>query len=150
MMRTALRWLALAAVVLGTLYACRQWTRSPVDKAGALLWEMTEIHTAFRDSLHHRGVTAEQRVAAVQESARQLARRRDRLAALLPDLDRSSEPARNLAQFVDAWPDEKAFLADLSDTASGGGRCGPAITALAGQFPDARSTWKTPFKLFRP
>lgn len=150
MMRTALRWLAVVAVVLGAMFAWRQWTRPPIDKVGALLWEMTEIHTGFRDSMHQRGMTEEQRQSNARNAARQLSRHRDRLAALLPQLDGDTERVVRLQRFVAAWPDENAFRADLLDSGPAGSRCGPEITGLAMLVPDSRRGWMTPFRIFRP
>jgi hypothetical protein len=139
-----------AGLLVGGLIACRQVMQSPVDRVGALLWEMTEIHTAARDALlASRGTDAEKQAIAAS-AAKDLADRRNRLAELAPSLDPATALAVRLARFVDAWPTEQAFREDLLDTSARGSRAGAEITGLAWLAPDTRSHWKTPFKIRQP
>lgn len=149
MKRAVLGMLAIGLLV-GGLIACRQVLRSPVDEAGALLWEMTEIHTAGRDAFLTRRGSAAERDAAIGAAARDLAAHRDRLAALIPSLDSASDLAVRLQKFVVTWPTAEAFRDDLMDGSARGGRAGVEITGLAWLAPDTRLSWKTPFRQQRP
>lgn len=65
------------------LIACHRVLRTPVDEAGALVWELTEIHTAGRDAGLSSRAPAPEREAAI-------------IAALFATLDPASDLAVRL------------------------------------------------------
>lgn len=149
-MRRIVGWIALGALLVVGAVACRQIVRSPIDRVGGLLWEMTEIGTAARDGILTSRGTEREKQAMLRSAARGLAERRHRLAELVPSLDPATELATRLERFVEAWPTEEAFSRDLLDTSARGSRSASEIAGLAGLVPDTRPQWKTPFRIFRP
>lgn len=119
-------------------------------RAGALLGTMKEAVQAHRDAQYKRPpLDAQSRAAAAQRLARSLARQRDDLARLAPQAQAGSRFAADLARFLEHFPDEAAIRANLLDD-SWGERLATDLTGLWFQAADKRSTWKTPFPVFRP
>ena len=123
--------------------------RDALRRAGALLWEMNEMHHEFSDGRIARGVTAEKARRMAESTSSVLARNRDALAALLPKLPAASPFAKNLSAFPAKWPDRAAFLNDLL-VPHAGGVSGIDITSLVMQVQDTRRGWKTLSPFFRP
>lgn len=149
-MKRALLWFAGAVLLLAAALAWRHLARSPAERVGAVLWEMTEIGTAARDALVSSRIGAGERRRLVDRAAHRLAADRDSLAELAGDLDPDSELAVRLRQFVERWPSESAFREDLLSGEANGYRSGAEITGLAWLAPDTRFRWSTPFRIFRP
>ncbi len=120
-----------------------------LGRAGALLWEMSELHHEFGDRHIARGVTPEKARKMAVSTAGRLADKRDELAELLPELPADTRFVADLLRFLQQWPDRQTFLADLLIFYSGA-QSGADITSLAMQVPDTRRGWKTPFPIFRP
>lgn len=118
-------------------------------RAGALLWEMSELHHEFGDRHIARGVTPEKARKMAASTAGSLADKRDDLAELLPQLSPDTRFAADLARFLQKWPDRQTFLEDLL-VFYNGAQSGVDITSLAMQVSDTRRGWKTPFPMFRP
>lgn len=122
-----------------------------LESAGALLGEMKELGQEYLDARYKRGMTPEKLAALAQRSARQLAGKRDGLAALRPQLDPASEFAARLGKFLARWPDEAAFRQDLlAEEAEGGRKSQGEIVSLWLLVPDQRKSLKPLFPLFRP
>ena len=120
-----------------------------LGRAGALLWEMSELHHEFGDRHIARGVTPEKARKMAVSTAGRLADKRDELAELLPQLPTDTRFVADLLRFLQKWPDRQTFLDDLLIFYNGA-QSGADITSLARQVPDTRRGWKTPFPIFRP
>lgn len=140
-----LRWFGLLAGLLSLpLHAA-----TPLERIGALVWEMGEVRTDFYNQRIARGVTPEKVDSLAASAARKLVGSRDALAALVPQIEAGSRLAVELQTFVDAWPDRQSFNDDLLNSGLGD-RMGQMLGSLQGQARDTRSRWKTPFPFMRP
>lgn len=138
--------------LLGLVASLLSWpghAASPLDQAGALLWEMGEIYTDFGYHRLARGMTPEKVERLAGKVAYKLASRRDELAAVLPGLDPESDLTRELKRFLENWPGRQAFQDELL-SADEGVNLGMALGSLKMQAPDTRRHWRTPFPFFRP
>lgn len=149
-MKRALIWIAGGVLLLAAVLAWRHMAKSPAERVGAVLWEMTEVGAAARDALVSSRIGAEEKRSRVDEAAHRMAAHRDSLADLAAHLDPQSELAVRLRQFLEKWPSEQAFRKDFMNAESSGSRSGAEITGLAWLAPDTRFRWSTPFRIFRP
>ena len=123
--------------------------KDTLREAGALLWEMGDIYSDFGYQHIARGMTPDKVQAMADKAAGKLARHRDALAELLPDLDSQTRLGQDLPRFLDGWPDRAAFRDDLLRFGKNE-KLGRALGGLKFQVSDPRSQWRTPFPLFRP
>lgn len=118
-------------------------------QAGALLWEMSEIHHDFGNQHIARGMTPDKVQKMAGKAASRLAAQRNELAELWPRLDPASRLASDVGRFLEKWPDQQSFQADLMIYYDGG-QSGQDITGLAMQVNDPRRKWRTLFPIFHP
>ncbi len=120
-----------------------------LGKAGALLWEMGDTYWDFGNRHIARSMTPEKVAALAEKAAGKLAARRSDLLDLLRELDPETRFAVELRQFLERWPDRKAYRDDLLRFGEGE-ELGLALSGLKGQVRDTRTRWQTPFPFFRP
>jgi hypothetical protein len=138
-----------ATVISGWL-VFQTMLRPPTGQVGSVLATMKDLIREFGDSRFHRGMTAEQIQKNAHRTASKLASNRKKLERFVPKLHADEELTIRLQAFLEKWPSEEAFLADLLAPESQGVQCGADITGLWMLAPDNKKVWKTPFPLFRP
>lgn len=135
----------------GAAHAEESLHRHVMQKAGALVWRMMEIHTDFGHKRNNRRMTTERVRKYARNVAKQLARSRNALAQLHRGLPPKDAFASDLAKFLTRWPDEHAFYDSLfSEETSYAENLGAQLYGLGSQAHDPRRKWKTPFPFFRP
>ena len=123
--------------------------RDTPRKAGALLWEMGDVYSDFGNQHRARGMTPDKVQAMADMEAGKLAKLRQGLAELVPDLDPQTRLGQDLQRFLEGWPDRTAFRDDLLRFGTNE-KLGRALGGLKFQVSDPRSEWRTPFPFFRP
>lgn len=140
--------IALAAGL--TVWALEE-RKPPMKKIGPHLAKMSDLYYDHRLMSIGRGVTAQQQASSSLASAKQLAAHCEALRELLPKLDTTTPFALELQGFLTKWPTADSFLQDLLRGTNLEGSMGDIeIASLRSQAPDKGSTWRTPFRMFRP
>jgi hypothetical protein len=151
LMRALSLWLCLSAVPLQAEQPPPEDPPGLLADVGAQLGEMSELNLHYLDTHDRYGMTPEKADALARSTARKLARHRDALADLLPQLRPDGALAIKLRKFLDRWPDAAAFQADLQvNDRRNGDHAGTELQSMLFLAPDRRSTWNTPFPFFRP
>jgi hypothetical protein len=135
--------------LLASLLSFSSQASTPLERAGALVWDMGDMYWDFGNQHIARGMTPEKVQRLAVKVASKMTSRRGDLAELLPDLDPESRFARDVKRFIEGWPDHQAFQDDLLRHGQGE-ELGMALSGLKSQVSDPRRGWKTPFPFFRP
>jgi hypothetical protein len=149
--RSLLQWLMLCIGIGAPALAQEKAQQHLMEQAGALVWDMIEVHTDFGHRRSNRDMTPGKVQQYARKVASQLARSRDRLARLHNNLPAGDAFADDLATFLNRWPDEAAFHDSLFTVdVKYPDNLGAQLYGLGSQARDTRSRWKTPFPFFRP